>query len=656
MAWLPSSWNRLRAHFATMAVGLAATLTCGAAEAVNTVSAGSSNIVPSRDTRRSHWAFQPLRTEVPPVPLAADPSDAPSNPIDAFVAHRLHDKGLPIPKAASRRALIRRVTYDLTGLPPTLEQVEAFVHDASPQAWEHLIDRLLESPHYGEKWGRHWLDLVRFAETNSYETDEAKPNAWRYRDYVIRAFNADKPYDRFIREQLAGDELPDGGADGLIATGYYRLGIWDNDPADRELALYDQLDDLVATTGQVFLGLTVDCARCHDHKIDPISQRDYYALLSFFRNIHPYRNGGATDEVPLPGEKQAKALAVTEPGTVAPVTHLLRRGNPASPGEAVEPGFLSVLGSSSPVIAPPASGRSSGRRRALADWIAAPDNPLTARVIVNRVFQHHFGRGLVRTTSDFGIQGTAPTHPELLDWLAGHFVQDGWSLKRLHRLILTSQSYQASATPTAEALKADPANDLFSRFEMRRLTAEEIRDSVLWVGGSGNPRMYGPGMYVALPKEVLASQSVPGKGWGDSPKMEQARRSIYIHVKRSLLSPVLLSFDLAETDRSTPVRFATTQPTQALGMLNGAFFNEQARILADRIRAEVGSEPREQVRREQVRRVLHRVTSRPPSDREISQGVALLQSLTSEEGLGATAALDAFCLLAFNLNEFLYLE
>ena len=647
---------RVTARVAALTLGLAATLTCGAAEAVTTVSAGSSNTVPSRDPRRSHWAFQAIRKQVPPVHLAADPSDAPANPIDAFIAQRLRDKGLPIPKAASRRALIRRVTYDLTGLPPTPEQVEAFVHDASPQAWEHLIDRLLESPHYGEKWGRHWLDLVRFAETNSYETDEAKPHAWRYRDYVIRAFNADKPYDRFIREQLAGDELPDGGAEGLIATGYYRLGIWDNDPADRELALYDQLDDLVATTGQVFLGLTVDCARCHDHKIDPISQRDYYALLSFFRNIHPYRNGGATDEVPLPGEKQAKALAVTEPGTVAPVTHLLRRGNPASPGEAVEPGFLSVLGSSSPVIAPPASGRSSGRRRALADWIAAPDNPLTARVIVNRVFQHHFGRGLVRTPSDFGIQGSLPTHPELLDWLAGHFVQDGWSLKRLHRLILTSQSYQASATPTAEALKADPANDLFSRFEMRRLTAEEIRDSVLWVGGLGNPRMYGPGMYVALPKEVLASQSVPGKGWGDSPKVEQARRSIYIHVKRSLLSPVLLSFDLAETDRSTPVRFATTQPTQALGMLNGAFFNEQARILADRIRAEVGSEPREQVRREQVRRVLHRVTSRPPSDREISQGVALLQSLTSEEGLGATAALDAFCLLAFNLNEFLYLE
>ena len=652
---LASIRSRLTDCVVALMLGLAATRPVAGAGASavgkSSTSSTASNSVPSRDPRRSHWSFQPVRPTVPPALATQKRGEVPGHAIDTFIAERLRQKGLSVPKAATRTALIRRVTYDLTGLPPTPEAVEAFVHDPSAQAWENLVDRLLESPHYGEKWGRHWLDLVRFAETNSYETDEAKPNAWRYRDYVIRAFNSDKPYNQFIREQLAGDELPDSGADGLIATGFYRLGIWDNDPADKELALYDQLDDLVATTGQVFLGLTVDCARCHDHKIDPISQRDYYSLLAFFRNIHPYRNGGGTDEVPLPGDKQAKALAVTELGPVAPVTHLLRRGNPGSLGEEVQPGFPGVLGASLPTVIPPASGRSSGRRRALADWIASPDNPLTARVIVNRVFQHHFGRGLVRTPSDFGVQGSLPTHPELLDWLAGYFIQEGWSLKRLHRLILTSQSYQASATPTAEALKADPANDLFSRFDMRRLTAEEIRDSVLWVGGSGNPRMYGPGMYVALPKEVLASQSVPGKGWGDSPKVEQARRSIYIHVKRSLLSPVLLSFDLAETDRSTPVRFATTQPTQALGMLNGSFFNEQARVLADRIRAEVGSQARAQ-----VRRALHRVTTRPPSDLEISRGVALLELLTSEEGLGATAALDAFCLLAFNLNEFLYLE
>ena len=652
---LASIPSRLIACVAALTLGLAATRpVAGASTSADgraSTSSTSSNSVPSRDPRRSHWSFQPVRQTVPPALATERRGEVPGHAIDTFIADRLRQKGLPVPKAATRRALIRRVTYDLTGLPPTPEAVEAFVNDPSAQAWENLVDRLLESPHYGEKWGRHWLDLVRFAETNSYETDEVKPHAWRYRDYVIRAFNSDKPYDRFIREQLAGDELPDSGADGLIATGFYRLGIWDNDPADKELALYDQLDDLVATTGQVFLGLTVDCARCHDHKIDPISQREYYSLLAFFRNIHPYRNGGGTDEVPLPGDKQVKALAVTEPGPVAPVTHLLRRGNPGSLGEEVQPGFPGVLGASVPIVIPPASGRSSGRRRALADWIASPDNPLTARVIVNRVFQHHFGRGLVRTPSDFGIQGSLPTHPELLDWLAGYFIQEGWSLKQLHRLILTSQSYQASATPTAEALKADPSNDLFSRFDMRRLTAEEIRDSVLWVGGSGNPRMYGPGVYVNLPKEVLASQSVPGKGWGQSPPSEQARRSIYIHAKRSLLTPVLLSFDLAETDRSTPVRFATTQPTQALGMLNGSFFNEQARVLADRIRGEAGSQPKTQ-----VRRVLHRVTARPPTEAEVARGTALLESLTVEEGLGPTAALDAFCLLAFNLNEFLYLE
>lgn len=576
---------------------------------------------------------------------------AATNPIDAFVNARLREKGLKPPAMASRRTLIRRVTYDLTGLPPTPEEVEAFVQDRSELAWERLVDRLLESPHYGEKWGRHWLDLVRFAETNSYETDEAKPHAWRYRDYVIRAFNEDKPYDRFIQEQLAGDELPDGGADGLVATGYYRIGMWDSDPADKELALYDQLDDLVATTGQAFLGLTVDCARCHDHKIDPISQRDYYAMLAFFRNIHPYRNGGATDEVPLPDNSGAKALAVTEPGVDAPTTLLLRRGNPGSPGEAVEPAFPTILGSAVPRIAPPSSGRSSGRRRALAEWITSAGNPLTARVMVNRVVQHHFGRGLVRTTSDFGLQGSAPTHPELLDWLARDFMDGGWSLKHLHRRILNSQAYRASSAPSEEALKLDPSNDLFSRFDMRRLTAEEVRDSVLWIGGTGNPRMFGPGVYVSLPKEVLASQSVPGKGWGQSPPEEQSRRSVYIHVKRSLLTPVLLAFDLAETDRSAPVRFATTQPTQALGTLNGDFFNEQARFLAARIRREAGSSSSAQ-----VRRALHRVTGRPPSEAEIARGVSLLGSLTTGEGLNPDAAFDAFCLLALNLNEFLYLE
>jgi hypothetical protein len=571
--------------------------------------------------------------------------------VDAFIQARLAQAGLPPPEPADRRTLIRRVYYDLTGLPPTPEEVEAFAADPDPRAWERRVDRLLESPHYGEKWGRHWLDLVRFAETNSYETDDAKPHAWRYRDYVIHAFNQDTPYDRFIREQLAGDELPDGGPDGLVATGYYRLGIWDSDPADKELARFDQLDDMVATTGQVFLGLTLDCARCHDHKVDPIPQRDYYALLSFFNNLTPFKNGGPTDEFPLPGVNDAKALAVTEAGPVVPDTFILARGNPGSPGDRVEPAFPQALNPPPARIRPPDSGRTSGRRLALADWIASPDNPLTARVWVNRVWQHHFGRGLVRTPSDFGLQGSSPTHPELLDWLAREFMTGGWRLKPLHRRLLTSRIYQATSTATPEALRIDPDNDLYSRFDMRRLTAEEIRDSALWVTGLGNSRMFGPGIFVTLPPEVLASQSVPGKGWGQSPPDEQRRRSIYIHVKRSLLTPVLLGFDLAETDRSTPVRFATTQPTQALGMLNGTFFNEQAALLADRARRECGDSTEAQ-----VRRVLQWVTSRPPTDSEVFRGVQLVRALEQQDGAPAVEALKSFCRVALNLNEFLYLH
>lgn len=299
--------------------------------------------------------------------------------------------------------------------------------------------------------------MVRFAETNSYETDDAKPNAWRYRDYVIRAFNNDKPYDRFVREQLAGDELSDGGTEGQIATGFYRLGIWDNDPADKELARYDQLDDLVATTSQVFLGLTVDCARCHDHKIDPILQREYYSMLAFFRNINLYSGGGPNDQIPLTGlEPEARALAVTESRSKSLDTFLLLRGNPNTLGERVEPGFPVVLNPPKPRVVPPSSGRSSGRRLALADWIASPDNPLAARVVANRVWQHHFGRGLVRTPNDFGLQGQPPTHPELLDWLAKDLIESGWSLKHLHRRILTSRAYRASAQPSSIALKVDP--------------------------------------------------------------------------------------------------------------------------------------------------------------------------------------------------------
>jgi hypothetical protein len=624
---------------------------------------------------RAHWAFQPLRR--PALPVVKNTAWA-ANPIDAFLLASLEAKGWQPNPPASKRTFIRRATYDLTGLPPTPEEVDAFVEDPSPRAYENLIDRLLNSPSYGEKWGRHWLDLVRFAETNSYERDGPKPNAWRFRDYVIRSFNADKPYDQFLREQLAGDELPERDADTLIATGYYRLGIWDDEPSDPLQARYDGLDDIVARTGQVFLGLTFDCARCHDHKIDPIPQKDYYRLLAFFHNITPYRNGGPTDEVRLltrpdgrqgfefirpplrePGKPRGKrpaaldnALCVCESGTKAPDTFVLVRGNPQVKGDKVEPAFPMILGGTDATISTSAAGtRTSGRRLVLANWIASRENRLTARVLVNRVWQYHFGRGIVRSPNNFGTQGDKPTHPELLDYLATEFMDRSWRLKALHRLIMTSQAYQMSSAPNEAILKADPTNQLFWRFDMRRLSAEELRDTILMLAGTLNRKMYGPGVYPLMPAEVLAGQSMPGKGWGQSPPEEQARRSVYVHVKRSLLTPILERFDAAETDRSSPVRFVTTQPTQALLMLNSAFLQDQAALLAARLQKEVGSD-----RTKLVERALLLATARPPRQEEVQRGVDLIQSLEKRDGLRADVALSYFCLVVLNLNEFLYLD
>jgi hypothetical protein len=684
------------------------------------------------DKDRAHWAFQPVERAAPP--LVKNQAWG-ARPIDAFVLAGLEAKGLQPNPPARPQELVRRLYYDLTGLPPTPQQVEAFVKDMSPQAYARLVDELLDSPHYGEKWGRYWLDLVHYAETNSYERDNPKPHVWRYRDYVIRSFNDDKPFDRFIKEQLAGDELGADAPDALIATGYYRLGIWDDEPSDPVQARYDMLDDIVATTGQVLLGLTFDCARCHNHKIDPIAQKDYYRLLSFFHNVNHYRNGGPTDEAVIAsgpearqrvetelrklderrrrvdadiaslekeflkraGEKESfapadladyikrrgadvlgkeryreytqlkkqreslkkeqipgvdKCLCVTEAGRTPPATFVMLRGNPHVKGEPVEPGFPQVFVLPEPRLPKAAAdAKTTGRRSVLADWIASPDNALTTRVLANRIWQWHFGRGIVRTPNDFGLQGSRPTHPELLDWLATELVRSGWRLKPLHRQILLSNAYQMSSRAEPKALAADPANDLFWRFDMRRLTAEEVRDSILAVSGNLNLKMFGPGVYPPIPREVLEGQSVPGRGWPKSAPEEASRRSVYVHVKRSLLLPILESFDFAETDRTTPVRFATTQPTQALGMLNGDFLNEQAAIFAQRLRREAGTQVQKQ-----VRLGLYLATQRLPSASEMRRGVELLQSLQSRDGATAEAALNAFCLLALNLNEFMYLD
>ena len=686
------------------------------------------------DADRAFWSFRPVeRPEVPEV----ERTDWLRNPIDAFVLRRLEEAGLEPAPPASRIALIRRLSFDLTGLPPSPEEVAAFLADESPDAYEELVDGLLASPHYGERWARHWLDVVRFAETNSFERDREKPFAWRYRDYVIRSFNEDKPYDRFVREQIAGDELDEATTDAIIATGYYRLGAWDDEPTDPLQARYDELDDIITTTGQAFLGLTINCARCHDHKIDPIPQRDYYRFLAFFHNLKPYSyeesniltsiasaeeraaheravaerrraeeaiaaelgpleepileavpeprrsrlragdferrrhvlDGMAADvldpeqlaryrdlierrEAIAPVPPLPMALGAREFGPEAPETFVLIRGSAHAEGDPVAPGFPRVLGFEDPALPDPSSDAdSSGRRRALADWLASPKNPLTARVMVNRVWHYHFGRGIVRTPNDFGFQGAPPTHPELLDWLASEFAADGWRLKPLHKRIVMSSTYRMSSEADPEALAADPENDLLWRFDMRRLEAEEVRDAMLAVTGRLNPEMGGPGFYAKIPEAYLAGQSQPGAGWGDSPPGQRARRSIYIHVKRSLITPILASFDLPETDFSCPARFATTQPTQALSTLNGDFLNEQARHLADRVRRDAGAEADDR-----VRRAIRLVLSRTPTQDEVARGVGFLDDLRAEDGLGADRALELFCLMALNLNEFMYLD
>lgn len=687
----------------------------------------------NEETKR-WWSFQQVkRPEVPSVQQQTWPRNA----VDNFILSRLEEVSLDPAPAATRQQLIRRVYYDLIGLPPSPEQVESFVNDSDPEAYERLIDQLLASPHYGEKWGRHWLDLVRYAESNSFERDGTKPFVWRYRDYVIRSFNEDKPYDQFLIEQLAGDEMTGANLDSIIATGYYRLGPWQDEPVDWLQAKYDDLDDIVATTSQTMLGLTVNCARCHDHKIDPIPQQDYYSLVAFFENIQRFgvrdkesvfaasvkhMPGKASEEqiqlhaaqvseieqrlaaiekivkpdfesveheefkhemnrIPIL-EKRVDGLLKRElfddyvrqttelrilkekpPGSIPvlcvkehadpPGESFVRiRGNANVKGEKVEPNFISVLSPPEPELKPSSNGESTGRRLALAQWVASADNPLTARVMANRIWQYHFGRGIVRSSSDFGFQGTPPTHPELLDWLADEFVQRDWSIKAMHRLIMSSSAYRMSSRFNESSYEVDPVNDLFWRFNLRRLTAEEIRDSILAVTGELNQTaMFGPSIFTKLPEEVLAGQSRPGEGWGNSSEQDRRRRSIYIHVKRSVGVPILQTNDSADTDNTCPVRFITTQPTQALGMLNSEFTNEQATAFA----AEVAGLSTDI--EEQVAEVLHRVLQRPPTAAEIERGVRLIGNFQeSDQSVTPRQALEYFCLLAINMNEFVYID
>ncbi|HVX10464.1 MAG TPA: DUF1549 and DUF1553 domain-containing protein [Pirellulales bacterium] len=886
-----------------------------------------------------HWAYAPVRRpEFGPEMSSACRADWVKNPVDIFVLHELQKAGLRPAPPADPRTLVRRAYFDLLGLPPSPAEVRRFLEQSqdrsSPDAFARLVEELLARPEYGERWGRHWLDVVRYAESNGYERDGAKPSAWRYRDWVIDALNHDMPYDEFVRQQLAGDELPGSNGPMQIATTFLRLGPWDDEPAEPVIDRYDQLDDVVGATTAAFLAQTVRCARCHDHKFEPFSQRDYSRLLAVFaplkrpqegrtdldryvgtpEELAAYRvvserfetelsamqrqadecesaicrrlseagvlpappapvvpvsrwegqtwrytsarpeidwfgpafddeswskgKGGfgmkgtpaavvrtpwasediwlrrhfdLTDEslapevlarlqllihhddeaeiylngvlaaeaggflvdyqtLPIsadaraalkPGDNllavhchqtsggqyidvglvadsgasppatptasepalpldavaafqlaperrgdeplklvrkyrsrlreliatsatvedqarlagvdqqlgavesrrpvpQAKAYVWIETGNDVPHTHVLHRGDPADPREEVAPGVPAIF-VDGPLSPPAPTDHSTGRRRQLAEWLTRADHPLTSRVMVNRIWQHHFGDGLVGTENDFGVMGESPTHPELLDWLACEFVARGWSIKQLHRLIMLSNTYQMSATANPAAAERDPGCRLLWRFSPRRLEAEAIRDAVLSVSGQLNRERGGASVFPAIAPEVLASQSRPGNGWGKSSADQAARRSVYVFVKRTLLVPELEVLDFPDTNGSCEQRQVSTVAPQALTLLNGQFMQTAARHFAGRLAAEAPDAA------SRIERAYELALSRGPSDAERAAVLAFLadqerqirQDLiaASQDTEGAVQqALAAFCLVLLNTNEFAYLR
>jgi len=557
-----------------------------------------------------HWAFQPVKR--PPVPRSHH-----AHPLDAFL---FGTKAAP-PRAAGT-VLLRRAHLDLTGLPPTLEEQRHFQNTGDLTA---VVEDLLSRPEYGERWARHWLDVVRYADTNGYERDAEKPFVWRYRDYVIEALNHDKPFDRFVLEQLAGDELPDASVETHIATGFLRLGHWDDEPADKMADRYDQLDDILSTTGQTFLGLTIGCARCHDHKFEPLTSRDYYSLASIFAPLERPAKGRTELTTKM---NDTDIYAWREPSAKAPPSHILVRGSPARLGDEVQPAVPAILVKQQPAF-PKASEKTTRRRLGLAQWIANEHNPLTARVIVNRVWQQHFGEGLVTTANDFGLVGAAPAHPELLDWLADWFVQDaGWSLKKLHRLILTSHAWQS-------------VKSAGSTIRYRRLEVEAIRDSMLAVSGQLNPKRFGPAFRPAIPLAAIEANTDKSRVWTPSAEPEASRRSIYAFIKRGLVVPMFETLDLADTVSSCPKRQITTVAPQALTLFNGGFVNEQARHFAARLKREAGSDARAQ-----ITLAWRLALCREPTTSELARMKTFL----------AAEPLEQLCRVILNLNEFVYPE
>jgi hypothetical protein len=592
---------------------------------------------------RDWWSFQPMK-RVPPPGVA-------SNPIDGFILEPLRKRKWEPAPEADRRVLLRRLSYDLLGLPPTVEEVEAFVADRSPDAYERRVDAMLASPRFGERWGRHWLDVARYAETCGYERDQTKPNAWKYRDWVVDSINADKPFDRFILEQVAGDELPDRSESTLIATGFLRLGTWNDEPNDANEYKYERLEDMVHATTTAFLSLTVKCARCHDHKFDPVPQVDYYRVASAFwaGPIEPGPRellGGPTKE-----QLGHDVFGWTDRSPNPPPLRLLKKGDPVRPAQEVPfdlPTFASFRSPTMPLKAE----KTSGRRFALAHWIASAENPLTARVWVNRIWQHYFGMGLVRSPDNFGFTGEKPTHPELLDWLASELVDGGWRSKRLHRLMVTSSTYkQASIHPRqSEYAGVDAGNRLWWRAERKRFDAESLRDSLLFASGSlDGSRLGGPSFVPEIAPEALEGWSRKGAEWVPSPPQEQKRRTVYSFVKRGLLPPTLTVFDAPDTTLPCGQRDVTTVAPQALALLNNPFVHRQSETLAKR------ASERAKTDGEMIRNAWRLAFARDPKPSEI--GLALAHLEDQKTRLGSTEkARASLCHVLLNANEFIYVD
>jgi mono/diheme cytochrome c family protein len=660
------------------------------------VKAGAALPAPATGGRAdgAHWAFVPPVDHPPP---AVKDAGWVKTPIDRFILAALEAKGLRASAPADRRVLIRRVTFDLTGLPPTPAEIDAFLADSSPDAFARVVDRLLASPAYGEKWGRHWLDVARYADSNGLDENVAYGNAWRYRDYVVRAFNADKRYDRFLREQIAGDLLPAPDAatrhEQLIATGFLALGPKVLAEVDEKKMELDIVDEQLDTLGQAVLGVTLGCCRCHDHKFDPFPQTDYYALAGVFvstRTMENFKKIARWHENPIPEpadlarkaehdkaaaklNDEIKALgakpdqvaelkkkkdelaalqkAAPEPPSAMGVTEakvtdvpLLKRGSHLTPGPVVPRRFPAVLAGESQV---PLPATESGRRE-LATWVTRPDHPLTARVFVNRAWRWHFGQGLVRSVDNFGRLGEKPSHPELLDWLARRFAADGWSVKKLHRLIVLSATYQQmSASPSAE----DPDNRLLGRFSRRRLDAEEIRDGLLAVSGRLDRAAGGPAITHVKNREFLFDHTSK-----DGTKYDSRRRSLYLPAVRNHLYDVFQLFDTTDATVSRGDRATTTVPTQALFHLNGDLVTECAAELAGQLLKASDDAGR-------VDRLYRVAFGRPPTGHEVQRLVTAVagfeRDLAGREpdaGKRRARAWALVCQAVLAANEFVYVE